>query len=95
MIAKAHEGVFVEGWKCSVSFMVDTWSWSSLKNNNKQVGRARVQACLPIPKESKWVPYELCMGNPSVGLYWILLPRVLQCGLVKEHSVQLCCQLCH
>ena len=65
MITKAHEGIFVEGWKCSFSFMVATWSRSSLKKNKKQLGRARVQTCLPVIKESEWVPCELPVGNPS------------------------------
>lgn len=35
------------------------------KKTNKQLGRARVQTCLPVLKESEWVPCELPVGNPS------------------------------
>ena len=60
--------------------MVATWSRSSLKKTNKQLDRARVQTCLPVLKESEWAPYELPVGNPSVGLYWI-------CTLFMSFSV--------
>ena len=73
------EFLWRDGNVLSVSFVVVTWSRSSLKKK-QQVGRARVQTCLPIRKNlngfAMSCPWEThwwdCTGSvlPSRPLVW-------------------------